>query len=75
MTGSQTLSSGSLCPGEADGQVHFRVKGAVLSISTGCDWSPRKVSNLILSDWEDFLEEVTSTESFFLVFFFDVDHF
>ena len=47
MTGSQALSSGSLCPGEADGQVHFRVKGVVLSISTGCDRSPRKVSNLM----------------------------
>ena len=35
------------------------------------------MSNLMLSDWEDFLEEVTSTESFFLsiFFFFDVDHF
>ena len=28
------------------------------------------MSNLMLSDWEDFLEEVTFTESFFLSIFF-----
>ena len=28
------------------------------------------MSNLMLSDWEDFLEEVTFTESFFLSIYF-----
>lgn len=60
---SQALSSGSLRSGESDGQENVRIQEVVISVNARSCRSPREIPNPMLGDWEDFLEEVTSTPS------------